>query len=150
MTAQEKYAKSEKGKATRKAWRAGNRDKIRKWKRDWAASPAGRTSARQWYKKSPAAMFDLYRKSAERRGLAFELDRVEFLRIVACPCTYCGAQPPADTKRNGLDRVDNSVGYTAQNIVPCCYPCNQMKGTRTRQEFLDHVATITRFQRRLQ
>lgn len=150
MTAQERYAKSEKGKATKKVWRAKNRDKIRKWKREWATSPNGREVARQWYKKSPAAMFALYLRSAERRGLAFELDRAEFLRVIACPCAYCGAMPPADTKRNGLDRVDNSAGYTPQNIVPCCYPCNQMKGTRTSQAFLDHVASIMRFQRGLE
>jgi hypothetical protein len=28
---------------------------------------------------------------------------------------------------NGIDRLDNTKGYTIDNIVPCCYKCNVLK-----------------------
>lgn len=143
MTAQEKYAKSAKGKATKKAWRALNREKIRKWKREWATSSSGKESARRWYRKSPKALFNLYQKKAPGRGLEFTLTLDEFITLVMQPCVYCGAVP---TERNGIDRVDNAVGYVASNVVPCCFTCNQMKSNRSRADFLAHVVRIAQFQ----
>jgi hypothetical protein len=36
---------------------------------------------------------------------------------------------------NGIDRVDNSKGYTPENTVPCCKICNKIKGTGDVQTF---------------
>jgi hypothetical protein len=36
---------------------------------------------------------------------------------------------------SGIDRVDSSIGYTEENTVPCCSPCNTLKGSGTRAEF---------------
>jgi 5-methylcytosine-specific restriction endonuclease McrA len=57
-------------------------------------------------------------------------------------CTYCGnssedlhrlAIPNVRTGKRyesiGVDRPDNSKPYTIDNIVPCCGPCNSIKGT---------------------
>ncbi len=77
----------------------------------------------------------------------------EFANKVKCPCTYCGIEYSktledrrndskkdgliSDTvvKINGLDRVDNNIGYTRDNTVPCCKWCNTAKNTMTQQEF---------------
>jgi hypothetical protein len=45
-------------------------------------------------------------------------------------------------RANGLDRVDNARGYESGNVVPCCDPCNRMKGTLSREAFLEHVALV--------
>ena len=34
---------------------------------------------------------------------------------------------------NGIDRVDNSKGYTLNNILVCCYDCNTKKGAITKE-----------------
>ena len=30
----------------------------------------------------------------------------------------------------GVDRVDSDLGYQLDNLVPCCFVCNQIKGDR--------------------
>lgn len=56
-------------------------------------------------------------------------------------CNYCDSEPLSvatngkrpETKAhnkyiyNGLDRKDNSTGYTLENVVPCCKMCNNSK-----------------------
>jgi hypothetical protein len=57
-------------------------------------------------------------------------------------CTYCEVpewiyaklgfktQVGHQCRRLGLDRVDNSQGYTLENIVWACYPCNATHSNR--------------------
>jgi hypothetical protein len=56
------------------------------------------------------------------RGLTFELSFDEYAELVSAPCTYCGG--PLPEVGLGLDRLDNNVGYTRFNCVPCCHYCN--------------------------
>jgi len=41
------------------------------------------------------------------------------------PCEYCGKE--INSTGVSLDRLDNSGGYTKDNVVPCCGPCNKIK-----------------------
>ena len=147
MTTQQRYAQSTKGKESKRAWKDKNKDKVNEWKRKWATSENGKASARQWYKKSPRAMFKLYSKSAIQRNLEFNIDITDFIRIIQKPCTYCGNIPPKDSGRNGLDRVENDKGYFIDNIVPCCITCNQMKGKMSVNDFVEHIKKIADFQK---
>lgn len=78
---------------------------------------------------------------AKRRGLANELDFSTYYELSKQNCLYCG-QPPqpgywTNSKyrqewqegftHNGIDRFDNSYGYTIANSVPCCTRCNRAK-----------------------
>jgi hypothetical protein len=40
---------------------------------------------------------------------------------------------------NGVDRVNNSLGYTKDNCKPCCKMCNKMKGTMSLEEFKSFI-----------
>jgi hypothetical protein len=72
-------------------------------------------------------------------------------------CYYCG-DPPAltvkrngkvlVTKRNGIDRVDNSLGYVSGNCISCCKACNWMKGTKTVKQFIEHLTRIEQHSRK--
>ena len=72
---------------------------------------------------------------AQRRGIAFLWSLAEFLawykqqiRI----CYYCKREltrtPNHKATDETFDRLDNSVGYTENNVVLCCRRCNSMKG----------------------
>jgi len=80
------------------------------------------------------------------------LDFPTFYALSQQPCDYCGRLPHRSYNRgkrkggeftyNGLDRVDNNKAHTVDNVVPCCWDCNDMKGSRTRDEFISHIERI--------
>ncbi len=92
-----------------------------------------------------------YIKSARERGLVFKISPTDFERIVSSPCFYCGAEPSSKNiywlkdghyRCNGIDRKDNSKGYTIENCVPCCPECNFCKGSLSKDEFLKLVKKV--------
>jgi 5-methylcytosine-specific restriction endonuclease McrA len=98
-------------------------------------------------------LYDVYKIGAKRRNLEFELSQDQFRSLTKAPCHYCGVEPQSTTKHrikhangdyihNGIDRVNNSVGYTIDNCVPCCKTCNRMKHKLDKQAFLAHVCKI--------
>ena len=47
-------------------------------------------------------------------------------KILSKPCFYCDdAESPI-----GCDRIDNRLGHTPENVVPCCALCNRARGDR--------------------
>lgn len=94
----------------------------------------------------------LYRRLKSSTTKAFSLTYETFLEFVKIPeCHYCGHKvvwSKHNVGKNGnaynLDRVNNKVGYTAQNCVVCCGTCNRMKGTLDVREFLLHIKRITK------
>lgn len=82
-------------------------------------------------------LFSRYQNDAARRSIDFKLSFAEFVQLTSSSCWYCGSAPTAVAGRKrhtpyvytGVDRVDNSKGYTALNTVPCCSPCNSKKNS---------------------
>ncbi len=95
-----------------------------------------------------AAFNKLYRSygySARDRGFSFELSKEDFAKLTKQDCAYCGAEPATVIAKprcngvyiyNGVDRVDNIVGYTPENCVACCKTCNMAKGTMNAGAFI--------------
>jgi len=75
------------------------------------------------------------RKNAQKRS--FNLDIKHFQELLEGACAYCGT-PEA----RGIDRVDSSIDYEPDNIVSCCFACNQMKRNYEVNHFLTHVSKI--------
>lgn len=104
---------------------------------------------------SPAnVLYAQYKRSAKKKGLAFELSREEFLLLTKKNCHYCDQQPAQITRGykgdvyiyNGVDRVDNEKGYIEENVVPCCKTCNRAKRTMPVEEFLAWIARVATHQ----
>ena len=99
------------------------------------------------------SLFREYKISAKQRNLDFDLSSETLFSKVHENCTYCG-NPPSKPHRecesflyNGLDRIDNDIGYVESNITPCCFFCNKMKGVLSVEDFMKHINKIfTRIQ----
>ena len=82
-----------------------------------------------------------YHRDAKRKGREWDLDRAKFRELIDAPCNYCGIE-----QSDGIDRRDNSIGYTIENSVPCCEQCNYAKRNQTAEGFLAWVSRIAKFQ----
>jgi hypothetical protein len=106
-------------------------------------------------------LFNSYIKSAVVRKLSFSLSKETFINLTSKTCHYCNSAPSKSVKRlhsgrndknnrsmngdyiyNGLDRIDNDKGYTDQNVVTCCWKCNELKKNSSYEDFLAHVFKI--------
>jgi hypothetical protein len=100
----------------------------------------------------------MLRFRAKRQGLECTLSD-ELINVLSKrPCFYCGHEPTSQKyireMRNrensyipigaysGIDRVDNSKGYTPVNSVPCCWECNRMKRDYTCPDFIERASKI--------
>lgn len=93
-----------------------------------------------------------YKYEARVRDLCWELTDEEFYHLVASNCIYCGNQPKQKLIQfvyTGIDRKDNTLGYTKDNCVPSCGLCNWWKRDLTFEKFVTHVQQIAQHQRNL-
>ena len=87
-----------------------------------------------------------YKQRARYANLDWLLSNKEFDSLVTNNCYYCNAIPgnikkPASGNGNfiynGIDRINNKLGYITGNVVSCCQTCNRAKGQMTQKEFID-------------
>lgn len=99
------------------------------------------------------SIYSHYRGSARRRGHCFELNEPDFYKLITQNCYYCNSIPQQTAYGkyygeeqffyNGIDRVDNSLGYLGSNCVTCCGVCNRIKHTLGQKEFIAKVISIS-------
>lgn len=81
---------------------------------------------------------------------AFDITFEDFRRLTQSLCYWCGQWNPTKrvcrngliTEWHGLDRLDNTIGHTLANCVPCCWDCNNMRGNMTTEEFIKKIKEI--------
>jgi hypothetical protein len=88
-------------------------------------------------------LWNHYVKGAQKRQIDFTLPKARFNELICFPCFYC--KYTKDGEVVGLDRLNNNEGYTEGNCVPCCAPCNILKGTQHPQEFIDKLSAIHKY-----
>ncbi len=95
-------------------------------------------------------LYSRYKLQAKKRNIPFDLTFNDFISLTTCDCFYCGVKPEYVLSPpngyghhiyNGIDRVDNSKGYTRSNCVAACRKCNSVKNAIT----LDMVIKIYEF-----
>lgn len=94
-------------------------------------------------------LYKIYSNVAKKRDYQFEISLNEFTNMIKQVCYYCGSPPRNKrTERNnvllynGIDRVDNNLGYSKNNVVTCCGVCNYMKNTMPQDVFINHIRAI--------
>ena len=87
-----------------------------------------------------------YHTSAKSRGLEIATDEqssIIFKEHFTMPCYHCGVTPVMrNGELNGLDRINNNIGYVVSNVVSCCGPCNIMRGTMSMDHFKEQIRNI--------
>lgn len=90
-----------------------------------------------------------YKKQGIRRNLVWELSKEQFKTLVEKCCYYCKKEPNKIVKGyygeftySGIDRLDNNIGYTIRNCVPCCKVCNYAKHKRNFMDFITWIKKV--------
>lgn len=92
---------------------------------------------------------------AKKAGIPLEITVDDFEKIASQICFYCKRTPKEVNQfkirkhinttpifLNGIDRVDNTKGYTLDNSISCCTRCNYAKHTQTQEEFFEMIISI--------
>jgi transposase len=108
-----------------------------------------KTLIKRWenHKKDPVDyLIKGYKRGAESRNLLFDLSREDFEHLINQNCYYCGVPPSERFVKNknklicnGIDRVNNKLGYFIENCVSSCKFCNIMKSTMGEQDFFQSL-----------
>ena len=89
------------------------------------------------------------RSSAKRKGRVVDLSDDEIIELFKGNCYYCNTPyeeyDDGSFSRNGIDRIDNTKGYTHTNSVTCCETCNRMKLMLSETAFVEHIEKIYKF-----
>ena len=92
-----------------------------------------------------------YKRHAKNRDLYFGLTFDTFANLIRQPCYYCNSTTSnikitknfkAGFPYNGIDRLDSSIGYIENNVVPCCKTCNLAKRDTAKSDFLLWVSKV--------
>jgi hypothetical protein len=84
------------------------------------------------------------KRGAMRRELCYDLTDEYAANITDDACFYCGEETTI-SRRNGIDRLNNSIGYVIDNCVSCCNTCNMMKRCLDPTTFVDRCGQISMY-----
>lgn len=98
-------------------------------------------------------LYNVYKQNAKKRQFVFEISKIQFVSFLYDNCYYCDATPTNFIKKkrvtgteihyfNGVDRVNNEIGYVLDNCVTCCKICNIAKNNLTMPQFLSWLEQI--------
>lgn len=105
-------------------------------------------------------LYNSLKVGAKKRNLSFDIDYETFVSITNQNCYICGEKPIDKhfgyTRRrysrnidnwiicNSLDRINNNIGYTIDNVRACCFMCNRMKSDFNFDLFLEKIKKINK------
>lgn len=100
-----------------KEYRALHKEKMDSYMKEYFQSPTGR--------------FQQYKRCAKDKKIPFDLTLEQFIAFWKKPC-ICGCK----INTIGLDRIDNTKGYTIDNVRPMCSYHNYMKSNYSDKEII--------------
>jgi hypothetical protein len=123
----------------RKYWKKNRIELIEKHKHYIEEHRIELNKKRKIYFKTPKGKYSRYKNAAKKRNISFELTFEQFMTFWQQPCYYTGI--PIETI--GIDRIDNTKGYTIDNCVSCCEEVNYMKNNMTQEHFINQCIKIS-------
>ena len=114
-----------------RSWRKKNAQRIREYNK-----------TRKPYTWNSKQHFGKLKYDAKQRNLIVELTFQEYENLIKLPCYLCGELVVSEHNGHGIDRVDNSMGYTSSNCRSCCGTCNRMKRHLSIDDFIIRIKKI--------
>lgn len=81
-----------------------------------------------------------------------DLTEEDFVYLSEQDCFWCNTKPfnvlihrsyeNITWIANGLDRIDNDKPHDRDNVVPCCWPCNNLRGELSIPDFITKIQKI--------
>jgi len=149
--------------AYQQMWQRANPEKMREYSQRYAAThPDRAANVARWRRIRLAQperrlryLITAAKNRAKHRGFPFEDQLFEVLTKIPTTCAYCGAPldysyvPRTHSERHrarspSLDRIDNTVGYTVQNVAVTCSRCNYIKSDATLDDLRMLAAAVER------
>lgn len=99
-------------------------------------------------------LFGNYQRMAKKIQREFSLTIDDFKKITSSPCHYCGCEPKSVFKTqteygwytyNGIDRINNNIGYIIDNCVACCEIDNYGKHTTSYEDYIIHLNKMMKY-----
>ena len=81
---------------------------------------------REMMYRNPKSRYSDLKSDAKRKGY-FNINFDQYTKLINNVCHYC-KKTLKEEKGHSLDRIDNSKGYTLDNVLPCCGFCNKLRG----------------------
>jgi hypothetical protein len=97
------------------------------------------------------ALYSHYKWAAKDRGYSFNLSKDKFKELTSSNCFYCGEEPSKPFSNsmyrtpyycNGVDRINNTIGYEENNVVACCEQCNKSKRMMSSEDFISWIKKV--------
>lgn len=76
--------------------------------------------------------FKSYKYRASKKEIKFDLPYRLFKELSLSECYICNK---LDDNFNGIDRINNDIGYTVNNSFSCCWTCNRAKSNMSIELF---------------
>lgn len=93
---------------------------------------------------SPKHKYKRLKESAKLRKLELNIDFDTYCNIIEKrQCYYCDSSFGTETGSN-LNRIDNTKGYSIDNVKPCCATCNYIMLDFSKNELLARLNKIAR------
>lgn len=93
----------------------------------------------------------IYQTRAVKNNLEFSLSYDRFKELIQSNCNYCGEKGVnfvMDKFKNiviyynGIDRMNNLLGYSEANSITACKVCNFSKGTKNQEDFKKYIIKV--------
>ena len=165
----QKYEKKEEVIETRKKWKQNNYEKVTKYwieyrgkmiKSDLNNYLKRNAEFMKKYRENNKEKFEeinkqnklndnyklqYYKYRATHQLIEYNIDDNMMINMFHDNCIYCGLLN--ENELNGIDRLDNDIGYIEDNVVPCCKTCNYMKRCIDSYIFIkkcEHILTYNK------
>lgn len=96
-----------------------------------------RISGKKYYSTPKGRYVFSKNRSTKHRNIEWNLTFEQYENLIIENCYYC--DDPLNPMGTGLDRLKNDLGYTIDNVVPCCGSCNKIKSDELTSEEMKFV-----------